>query len=143
MLLTYYIDGHQLPLILCALESFHSRFWHFIKSCDCTLYLSMASGWTLSLLILWTAVVLSITAPNLSPRQSNSSALAEPYLHGLAQAQGKLWFGTATDVYGASGEHDNADYMAVLNSSAIFGQLTPMNHMKVSLSSLAFRNSPN
>lgn len=42
---------------------------------------------------------------------------------------GKLWFGTATDIPGI-GEHANVDYMTILNDTNIFGQLTPANSMK-------------
>lgn len=50
-------------------------------------------------------------------------------LNELAQARGKLWFGTAADVPGA--EQQDVGYMTILNDTNIFGQLTPANYMKV------------
>jgi hypothetical protein len=115
------------------------------KSCDCTSDPIMPSRWALALLALWTAIVLSIPISSIShansPRQSNNSAIAEPYLHRLAQAQGKLWFGTATNIYGSSEEQLNENYMTILNSSDVFGQLTPINQMKVSILFLALDES--
>ncbi|KAF9052431.1 hypothetical protein BDZ89DRAFT_1098474 [Hymenopellis radicata] len=47
-------------------------------------------------------------------------------LHNAATAAGKLYFGSATD----NGELDDADYLAILSDSTMFGQITPGNSMK-------------
>lgn len=58
--------------------------------------------------------------------------LAAPYLNDLAQAAGKLWFGSATDQPG-TGEDTNILYQEILNDTHIFGQITPANMMKFQL----------
>ena len=55
--------------------------------------------------------------------------LAAPYLNDLAQAAGKLYFGSATDQPG-TGEDTNILYQEILNNTHIFGQVTPANYMK-------------
>lgn len=57
-----------------------------------------------------------------------SVANGAPYLNNLAQAAGKLWFGTAADVPGP--EQQDQEYMTILNDTRIFGQITPANYMK-------------
>ncbi|OAP56398.1 glycosyl hydrolase family 10 [Fonsecaea erecta] len=59
--------------------------------------------------------------------------LAPPFLNDLAQAAGKLWFGSATDQPG-TGEDTNILYQEILNDTHIFGQITPANMMKFQLS---------
>ncbi|KEF60808.1 glycosyl hydrolase family 10 [Exophiala aquamarina CBS 119918] len=54
---------------------------------------------------------------------------APPYLNDLAQAAGKLYFGSATDQPG-TGEDENILYQTILNNTHIFGQITPANYMK-------------
>lgn len=54
---------------------------------------------------------------------------AAPYLHDLATANGKLYFGTATDQPG-TGEDTDIIYQKILNNTHIFGQVTPANGMK-------------
>ena len=55
--------------------------------------------------------------------------LAQPYLNDLAVAAGKLYFGTATDQPG-TGEDTDYLYQEILNTTSIFGQVTPANYMK-------------
>jgi endo-1,4-beta-xylanase len=73
----------------------------------------------------------SSTAPSspTSSCQGYFEPLAPPYLNDLAQAAGKLWFGTATDQPG-TGEDTNILYQEILNDTHIFGQITPANMMK-------------
>ncbi|EXJ57544.1 hypothetical protein A1O7_07892 [Cladophialophora yegresii CBS 114405] len=68
------------------------------------------------------------SAPS-SSCQGYFEPLAAPYLNDLAQAAGKLWFGTATDQPG-TGEDTNILYQTILNNTHIFGQITPANAMK-------------
>lgn len=58
-------------------------------------------------------------------------ATAPPYLNDLARRAGKLWFGTAADIPGP--EQSDVEYMTILNDTNIFGEITPANYMKVSL----------
>lgn len=55
----------------------------------------------------------------------DATSTATP-LHNAATAAGKLYFGSATD----NGELDDADYLAILSDSTMFGQITPGNSMK-------------
>ncbi|KAI1781697.1 glycoside hydrolase superfamily [Ganoderma leucocontextum] len=61
----------------------------------------------------------------------NSTALSSPSLprsglNAAARSAGKLYFGTATNNY----ELDDTAYVAILDDSAMFGQLTPAKAMK-------------
>lgn len=67
---------------------------------------------------------LSFAAP-----ASYDPAIAPPYLNSLAQKEGKLWFGTASDIPGP--EQSDVEYMTILNDTNIFGEITPANYMKV------------
>ncbi|KAL3432259.1 putative endo-1,4-beta-xylanase [Aspergillus tetrazonus] len=58
----------------------------------------------------------------LKPRATN------PYFNTVAQAAGKLWFGSAIDTSNA--EFSDTLYMSIFNDSRIFGQTTPGNTMK-------------
>jgi len=92
------------------------------------------------------AAGLSVVAAAPKAKQSTSSAtapastttsscqgyfepLAPPYLNEIAQANGKMYFGTATDQPG-TGEDTNILYQEILNDTRIFGQVTPANYMK-------------
>lgn len=59
----------------------------------------------------------------------NYGLTAPPYLSDLAKADGKLWFGTATDIPGP--EQQDQNYMSIMTDTDIFGCLTPANYMKV------------
>lgn len=48
-----------------------------------------------------------------------------------ATLAGKLYFGTAINIPGPSGELDDPYYMALFNDSNTFAQATPANIMKV------------
>lgn len=61
---------------------------------------------------------------------SNPPLLSPPYLNDLAQTHNKLWFGTAANIPNSNGEDVNAQYMSILNSTKLFGQLTPAAAMK-------------
>lgn len=68
-----------------------------------------------------------------SPQASASSSAALPGstamisgLHALAQAAGKLYFGTATD----NPELTDTPYTAILDDNLQFGQITAANSMK-------------
>ncbi|KAJ5711498.1 hypothetical protein N7488_005654 [Penicillium malachiteum] len=71
--------------------------------------------------------LLAVLAATTSASKPSSSTSA-PYLNNLAQAAGKLWFGTAMDT--TTAEPDDVDYMTVFNDTNIFGQVTPGNTMK-------------
>ncbi|KAK7892334.1 hypothetical protein LTR67_007430 [Exophiala xenobiotica] len=75
----------------------------------------------------------STTASSTAPASPTCSGyfepLAPPYLNDLAQAAGKLWFGSGTDQPG-TGEDTNILYQEILNDTHIFGQITPANYMK-------------
>ena len=75
------------------------------------------------------ASVLAVTAAPIEER-AYSVANGPPYLNQIAQANGKLWFGTAADIPGP--EQNNVEYMTILNDTKIFGEVTPANYMKVS-----------
>ena len=75
----------------------------------------------------------SSTAPSTPSCQGYFEPLAAPYLDDLAQAAGKLWFGSATDQPGTA-EDTNILYQTILNDTQIFGQITPANAMKFLLS---------
>jgi hypothetical protein len=78
------------------------------------------------------AIALAFFKPTISlPSQGHSDNPSPPYLNDLAQADGKLWFGTAADIPGV--EQQDVGYMTILNDTRIFGQVTPANYMKVSL----------
>ncbi|KAI1787785.1 endo-beta-1,4-glucanase [Ganoderma leucocontextum] len=77
----------------------------------------------------------STTSPPPVPRArqalQNSTALSSPSLprsglNAAARSAGKLYFGTATNNY----ELDDTAYVAILDDSAMFGQLTPAKAMK-------------
>ena len=48
-----------------------------------------------------------------------------------ATLAGKLYFGTAINIPGPSGELEDSEYMTMFNNSNMFGQATPANIMKV------------
>ncbi|KAJ5738954.1 hypothetical protein N7493_002109 [Penicillium malachiteum] len=74
-----------------------------------------------------TTSVHALPAQSLNQNQRRQDTSA-PYLNNLAQAAGKLWFGTAMDT--TTAEPDDVDYMTVFNDTNIFGQVTPGNTMK-------------
>jgi endo-1,4-beta-xylanase len=55
-----------------------------------------------------------------------AAPLVSAQLNKLAQAAGKLYFGTATD----NPELNNTEYVKILSDRNEFGQLTPANGMK-------------
>lgn len=68
-------------------------------------------------------------ASQAAPSSSSNSNSID--LNKLAQRRGKHWFGTAADIPGTAETTDSA-YLKVLKSN--FGEITPANAMKVSLS---------
>jgi len=56
-------------------------------------------------------------------RQTSLDRFAGPYLNILARQAGKLWFGTAADIPGP--EQQDAQYMALLNDTNFFGEVSP------------------
>lgn len=67
--------------------------------------------------------------------------LVSAQLNSLAQKAGKVYFGTATDNPELTGNATNAEYVSILSDRFEFGQITPANTMKVSLSyAHLFRN---
>jgi len=73
------------------------------------------------------ALKTAAAAPHDSPL-STRDPTGTPWLNNLAQKHGKLWFGTAADIPGP--EQQDAGYMAVLDDTNIFGEITPANYMK-------------
>jgi len=56
--------------------------------------------------------------------------LVSAQLNKLAQAAGKLYFGTATDNPELTGNATNVEYVSILSDRSEFGQITPANTMK-------------
>lgn len=78
------------------------------------------------------ALLQPTTASPWGKPQPPPSSDCGPYLNELAQQHGKLWFGTAADIPGTN-ETSDAGYMAIVTNEKIFGELTPANMMKVSM----------
>lgn len=89
----------------------------------------MHSSLATALLVL-TALKTVAAAPHDSLLETRNPT-GTPWLNNLAQKHGKLWFGAAADIPGP--EQEDAGYMAVLDDTNIFGEITPANYMKVSL----------
>ncbi len=95
---------------------------------------SSASAVSSSTVVLVSSIASSSTAApvaSFSASASSSGAIPDATstatpLHNAATAAGKLYFGSATD----NGELDDADYLAILSDSTMFGQITPGNSMK-------------
>lgn len=79
-----------------------------------------------------TLAVLAIllTAGSAVPTSSSTTETSStfPHLNELAQAKGKLWFGSSIDT--TSDSVDDETYMSIFNKYEIFGQTTPGNTMK-------------
>ena len=80
-----------------------------------------------SLLLAATSLATALPSPS---EQLESRQAALPALDDKIKAKGKLYFGTATDFYGTSGESSDNSYKTILNNTALFGQQTPANAMK-------------
>jgi endo-1,4-beta-xylanase len=72
----------------------------------------------------------AIAAPNQIRTDQKHRPTGPRYLNDLAQANGKLWFGTAADIPGTA-EQTDKEYLRILTSSRNFGEITPANMMKV------------
>ncbi|PYH88274.1 glycoside hydrolase family 10 protein [Aspergillus ellipticus CBS 707.79] len=78
-----------------------------------------------TLAVLATLIATGTAIPTPSQTETSSSF---PHLNELAQAKGKLWFGSSIDTTSDSVKDDT--YISIFNQSAIFGQTTPGNTMK-------------
>ncbi|PYI11075.1 glycoside hydrolase family 10 protein [Aspergillus sclerotiicarbonarius CBS 121057] len=79
-----------------------------------------------TLTILTTLLAAGSAVPTPSPTTETSSTF--PHLNALAQAKGKLWFGSSIDTTSSSVQ--DPTYMSIFNTASIFGQTTPGNTMK-------------
>lgn len=77
---------------------------------------------------IFTLVLAFVSGINAAPVATPTASVL-PYFHNLAVANGKLYFGSATD-QPYSGEYTDTRYQTVLNDTRIFGALTPINSMK-------------